>query len=140
MQPYTRTRYNSRNIDIGEEPLPCELCLYNLINGSNEWVNVWVDINHLSLSYRGKRKHNKDGTDIILMCRKCHEDYHNHINNISQYDVDKKDIVCYDLNKEYLEIVKEMITVYSSMWHKEKLWKLVEILHSKNMRWHQKSF
>lgn len=119
MQSYTKHRYKSRNIDIWEQPLPCEMCLFNLINGSLRWVNIGVDINHLTHSFRGKRTHKNDGSDIILMCKKCHEDYHNYI---SQYESNEDIENISTLNEKYLEIVQEMISVYSRMWCKEKLW------------------
>lgn len=45
-----------------------------------EWCELreWTDIDHNRNSYRGKRKHNKDWTDIILLCRVCHEHKHAH--------------------------------------------------------------
>lgn len=42
--------------------IPCELCHWH-----------WVDIHHINSSYRGKRKHNKDGSDLIALCRRCHD-------------------------------------------------------------------
>ena len=130
MQQYTIDRYISRNIDIWEQPLPCEQCLWKLINWSSEWVSIWVDVNHLSLSYRGKRKNRKDWTDILLVCRNCHEDYHNHIKDLSQYSDDVIIEKCYELNEKYLEIASEMITIYQELRYKEKLWRLVELLSS----------
>lgn len=132
MQSYLICWYLSRNIDIGEQPLPCEKCLFDLANGSLKWVNVGVDINHLTHSFRGKRTHKKDGSDILLVCKKCHEDYHNYINNyISQYESNEYIENISTLNEKYLEIAQEMISVYSRMWCKEKLWELVRILYEK---------
>ncbi len=128
MKQYTKDWYVSRNIDIWEQPLPCEVCLFHLANGSLKWVNIGVDINHLTHSFRGKRTHKKDGSDILLVCKKCHDDYHNYI---SQYESNKNIENISTLNEKYLEIAQEMISVYSRMWCKEKLWELVRILYEK---------
>jgi len=46
-----------------------------------EWCsNQWVDKHHINCSYRGKRKHSKDWSDIINLCLKHHERIHNHNN------------------------------------------------------------
>lgn len=117
MQQYTRDWYKSRNIDIWEQPLPCEVCLYNLIQWKKDWVKVMNDIHHIESSNRGKRKHNKDGSDIVWLCCQHHSLYH--------WDNGWQN------RQELLEIVQEMISVYSRMWCKEKLWELVRILYEK---------
>jgi hypothetical protein len=126
MQTYLKDWYRSRGIQIWEETIPCEVCLYNLIQWSIMWVNVWVDVHHILSSARGKRKHSKDGSDIVLLCSQHHTQYHWENG--------------YTNREELLAIVQEMIKVYVRMWCKEKLWRLVEILYSKNVKWKQKIF
>ena len=72
MQQHVQDRYKSRNIVLWEQPLPCELCLYNLIQWKKDWVKVMNDIHHIESSNRGKRKHNKDGSDIVWLCCQHH--------------------------------------------------------------------
>lgn len=124
MQTYTIDRYKSRNIDIGEQPLPCEVCLYHLINGSTKWVNVINDIHHVTPSLRWNRTHKKDGSDLLWLCTTHHV--------LQHWDNWRKNI------EKCLAIAEKMIKVYSELWHKEKLWELVEILHSNNMKWLKK--
>ena len=126
MQTYLKDWYRSRWIAIWEEIIPCEQCMWELINWSNKWVNTMADVHHILSSSRGKRKHNKDWSDIIWLCTKHHTSQHSENG--------------YQNVEKLLAITQEMIKVYSRMWCKEKLWRLVEILHSKNIKWKQKIY
>lgn len=118
MEQYIKDWYVSRGVEIWEEPLPCEHCLYLLMCWDiKSWVRQWIDVHHILSSNRWKRKHNVNGETTILLCRQCHSLLHDNNGWI---------------NREFiLAIVKETIMVYKRMAHKEKLWALVEYLYSK---------
>lgn len=117
MEQYVRDRYVSRGIDIWEEPLPCEKCFYSLLNWDiKSWVKIWVDHHHIC-PWERMRKHKKDWSDVILLCRQHHSIIHSDNG--------------YESIQLLLAIVKETIIVYKRMGHKEKLWALVEHLYSK---------
>lgn len=66
---------NSRWISNEEKhTYPCEYCSYRL----DPWEQHWViqEIHHGLDSYRWKRKHSKDWTDLIWVCKKCHDHIH----------------------------------------------------------------
>ena len=67
MQAYIKDRANSRWYDLDFD-----------INISCEYCNIYpiVDIHHISQSMRWKRKHNKDGSSLLWLCRECHEWIH----------------------------------------------------------------
>ena len=73
---------------------------------------------------RWKRTHKKDGSDLLWMCQIHHRMYHE--NN------------SYETNLEYKKIAEETMSIYKKLWHKEKLWALVDILYSNGKRKNRK--
>lgn len=120
METYVRDWYLSRWVEIWEEPLPCENCLFLLLNWDiNSWVKPWIEVHHIETSMRWKRKHNVNGDNLILLCRQCHNLLHN------------KNGWC---NRENtLAIARESIIVFNRMKCKEKLRALVEFLYLKHI-------
>lgn len=67
---------------------------------------IAVDIHHIQNSFRGKRKHNIDGSDLIAVCR----EHHNKIHSANNYKT-----------REYLlEVVKTILVWLSRLY--DKLW------------------
>ena len=118
MEQYVRVRYISRWVEIWEEPLPCEFCLRNLINGGGDWVKPMVDVHHIK-PWAKTRKYKKDWTDLIWCCR-----YH----HIQQTENNASGNI-----EECLVIAKESIIVFNRMKCKEKLRALVEFLYNKHI-------
>lgn len=118
MEAYIKCRYKSRWVEIWEEPLPCEQCLQNLINGSNEWVKPIDDIHHIS-PWAKTRQYKKDWTTLLGLCRTHHISQH--------WDNGWKSISL------LLAIAKESIIMFNRMECKEKLRALVEFLHHKHI-------
>jgi len=80
MQQYQKDFYKSRGADYSDF-IACEYCDCKGI----------VDIHHIEQSFRWKRKHNKDWSDLIWLCRVCHE--HVHANNNLETRAMLKEIV-----------------------------------------------
>gem|GEM_PF-1840814 len=64
MQKYQSDFLKSRK-KSEHDHIPCELC------GA-----VASDIHHIMSSHRGMRQHNPDGSDLIALCRSCHDFIH----------------------------------------------------------------
>ena len=80
MQKYVKDYYKSRGLDAGEF-VACEMC----------WCKEIVDIHHIESSFRGRRTHKKDGSNLIWVCRACHD--HIHSNNDLEIRLELKEIV-----------------------------------------------
>lgn len=124
MQDYINVRYQSRGIEIWEEPLPCEFCLLECVEWTSKWVNPIDDIHHI-LPGAKTRQYSRDGKDLIGCCRMHHI---SQTNNNGWLSVDK----C-------LAIAKESINIFRRMKCKEKLWRLVELLSLKQWLWQTKN-
>lgn len=66
MLKYQRDRLKSRH-KSPTDIIHCEI---------PDCPNVATEIHHISRSMRGKRKNKDDGSDLIALCRPCHEKIH----------------------------------------------------------------
>lgn len=74
MQKYVKDYLKSRKIDPDFDTVVCELCYYG------EWkMTQAVDVHHIEQSMR-KRTHKPDGSDLIGLCRECHNRIHSRNN------------------------------------------------------------
>lgn len=64
MQTYIKDFLKSRGYDEGDF-IVCEIC-----------NSQAVEIHHINSSFRGKRTHKKDWSDLISVCRECQERIH----------------------------------------------------------------
>lgn len=69
MLNHIKLRYKTRQ-GIEWKPYICERCMRR----------VWVDVHHIKSSFHWRRKEAEDWSDIILLCRPCHEWIHAHNN------------------------------------------------------------
>ena len=76
MLNHVRIRHTSRK-KIVWYPYLCELCNKRLI----------ADVHHIKSSFHWKRKEAEDGSDIIGVCRECHERIHAHNNFNNRLDL-----------------------------------------------------
>lgn len=118
METYVKDWYKSRGIEIWEEPLPCEMCLFEQINWWLNWVKPIDDIHHIS-PWAKTRQYKKDWTTLLGLCRTHHISQH--------WDNGWKSV------SFLLDIAKESIIVFNRMKCKEKLRALVEFLHHKHI-------
>lgn len=66
MLKYQKDRLKSRNKST-TDIIHCEI---------PDCPNIATEIHHISRSMRGKRKNKDDGSDLIALCRKHHEEIH----------------------------------------------------------------
>lgn len=79
MQKYIKDYLNSRNLDPDFDTVICEMC-WHLKNRQSQAV----DVHHILHSFRGKRKHSEDGSDLIGLCRECHLEVHSNNNSLTK--------------------------------------------------------
>ena len=90
MLKHIKIWYRSRK-KVEWEPCLCERCNRRII----------VDVHHIKCSFHGKRKESEDGSDIIWLCRQCHEYVHAHNRFSLRLELlEKVHNILEDINKE----------------------------------------
>lgn len=83
MKDYTRDYFSSRDLDPYFDELKCEKCWYAPLDWEQKQTQA-VDVHHIRNSFRGKRKHDPKGSDLVALCRDCHNWIHSENNTFNR--------------------------------------------------------
>ena len=75
-ESHVKTFFRTRWINVWDV-FYCEWCMTELFFTDRKRWKVAVDIHHILSSFKWKRKHRDDWSDIIALCREHHEEAHN---------------------------------------------------------------